>query len=125
LGLVVGSALLYSAVQPRTVYYESRTIYAPAPLPPSVTVYYTPQTVVRSDTIYVAPSEQTVTTIVPVPSLPGSSAGLSAHSNAQPGPGASGAQWWYLCRNPSGYYPHIMECPSGWEKVAPSLPPER
>lgn len=27
--------------------------------------------------------------------------------------------YWYYCRNPEGYYPHVKECPSGWSQVAP------
>lgn len=28
--------------------------------------------------------------------------------------------YWYYCAKPSGYYPHIKECPSGWQQVAPT-----
>ena len=117
-GLVVGSALLYSALQPRTVTYESRTIYAPPP----VTVYYAPAPAVQSYATYAVPAApQTTVTIVPVPVNGYPVQGVEAQgSNTQPGPGASGAQWWYLCRNPAGYYPHITECSVGWEKVAPA-----
>jgi len=27
--------------------------------------------------------------------------------------------YWYYCRDPEGYYPHIKECPGGWLQVAP------
>jgi len=38
--------------------------------------------------------------------------------------------YWYYCPNPSGYYPYIKECPSGWMTVvpqtgAPPTPPTR
>ena len=41
------------------------------------------------------------------------------------------AQSWYYCDRPSGYYPYVTECPSGWRTVpatpgpaaAPSAPP--
>jgi hypothetical protein len=29
---------------------------------------------------------------------------------------------WYHCDNPSGYYPYVKECPSGWQRVAPQPP---
>lgn len=25
--------------------------------------------------------------------------------------------YWYYCKNPSGYYPYVKQCPSGWMKV--------
>jgi hypothetical protein len=34
----------------------------------------------------------------------------------------SGA-WWYYCDAAKGYYPHVRECPSGWQRVAP-VPPK-
>ncbi|HEY8101073.1 MAG TPA: YXWGXW repeat-containing protein [Burkholderiaceae bacterium] len=30
--------------------------------------------------------------------------------------------FWYYCHNPDGYYPHVKECPSGWQKVEPKTP---
>lgn len=30
--------------------------------------------------------------------------------------------YWYLCDNPSGYYPYVKECPAGWRKVVPTPP---
>ena len=32
------------------------------------------------------------------------------------------AQTWYYCDRPSGYYPYIPECSSGW-KAVPATPP--
>ncbi len=32
------------------------------------------------------------------------------------------AQTWYYCDNPSGYYPYVPECSSGW-KAVPATPP--
>ena len=32
-------------------------------------------------------------------------------------------QYWYYCQNPPGYYPSVGECPSGWVRVVPSVPP--
>jgi hypothetical protein len=26
-------------------------------------------------------------------------------------------QYWYYCRDPEGYYPHVAQCPRGWEPV--------
>ena len=27
--------------------------------------------------------------------------------------------YWYYCQSPSGYYPSVKECPTGWLKVPP------
>ncbi|MDR0439622.1 MAG: hypothetical protein LBI59_01360 [Candidatus Accumulibacter sp.] len=27
--------------------------------------------------------------------------------------------YWYYCQSPSGYYPEVQECPTGWVKVPP------
>lgn len=32
--------------------------------------------------------------------------------------------YWYHCDRPDGYYPYIKECPSGWQKVVPTPPPQ-
>lgn len=31
--------------------------------------------------------------------------------------------YWYYCRKPEGYYPHVRKCPEGWMKVVPQLSP--
>lgn len=31
--------------------------------------------------------------------------------------------YWYRCDNPSGYYPDVRECPAGWRRIVPTLPP--
>jgi hypothetical protein len=42
----------------------------------------------------------------------------------QPAPQAEEQQiYWYYCKEPKGYYPYVKQCPSGWMKVVPSLPP--
>jgi hypothetical protein len=30
------------------------------------------------------------------------------------------AGWWYYCAPANGYYPHVKECPSGWQRVPAS-----
>lgn len=30
---------------------------------------------------------------------------------------------WYYCRGAQSYYPYVKECPGGWERVAPTPPP--
>ena len=30
--------------------------------------------------------------------------------------------WWYYCEAARGYYPHVRECPSLWQRV-PAVPP--
>lgn len=39
---------------------------------------------------------------------------------------APGAQFWYFCHNPQGYYPYVRECDVQWQAVAPDSlkPPE-
>ncbi len=32
--------------------------------------------------------------------------------------------FWYYCRNPAGYYPHVPACPEGWAAV-PAVAPRR
>lgn len=114
LGLVLGTAILYSALQPRT-YYAPRVVYAPP-------VYYSSSTtIVQSYPIAGDPVVQTYV-VSPVSNLPASPPVLSGVQNAQPGPGASGEHWWYVCKNPVGYYPNVTECPSGWSKLPPTPP---
>lgn len=31
--------------------------------------------------------------------------------------------YWYFCPASQGYYPHVRECPGGWQRVAPQPPP--
>jgi hypothetical protein len=39
---------------------------------------------------------------------------------------AEGADYWYYCRTPEGFYPYVQRCPNGWMKVAPSsVPPDQ
>jgi hypothetical protein len=42
----------------------------------------------------------------------------SQASSGQP-PG----QYWYYCRESQMYYPHVKDCPSGWQAVAPQPAP--
>lgn len=39
---------------------------------------------------------------------------------------APGAQFWYFCHKPPGYYPYVRECDAQWRAVAPHSvqPPE-
>jgi hypothetical protein len=45
----------------------------------------------------------------------------------QPAPPVAQAQpqtqSWYYCDRPSGYYPYVTECPSGWRTVPATPPP--
>ena len=36
----------------------------------------------------------------------------------------SGSNYWYYCREPAGYYPDVLTCPSAWLQVVPNLPAE-
>lgn len=31
--------------------------------------------------------------------------------------------YWYYCAGTKAYYPHVRECPEGWQQVAPQPPP--
>ncbi|MCX7171356.1 MAG: hypothetical protein NTY41_14020 [Proteobacteria bacterium] len=105
-GFLLGTAILYSAVQqPRTVYYAPPpVVYAPPVYAPvAVQPYYVEPT-------YVSP---------PMVALPPPAPPYAAQSQPTETPGG---QWWYLCKKPAGYYPYVRECPSGWEKVSPTPP---
>ncbi len=39
-------------------------------------------------------------------------------------PSENEAYYWYHCDKPEGYYPYIKACPSGWQKVEPTPPPQ-
>jgi len=54
---------------------------------------------------YEAPPPQPIIVEVPATSQAGSA--------QQPG------QYWYYCSEAQMYYPHVRECPSGWQAVAP------
>lgn len=103
-GFLLGTAILYSALQPRTVYYEPQVVYTPPPYAPATTFvqpYYAEQS-------YVSPP---VVSTPPPPRI------------AQSTPlETAGVAWWYFCKKPAGYYPYIRECPSGWERVSPTPP---
>lgn len=34
----------------------------------------------------------------------------------------SQSNYWYYCRKPEGYYPHVKKCSEGWMKVVPQPP---
>lgn len=71
---------------------------APYYYPPAYPVYSPPVVIERTGpTVYV---EQQPVLSEPIESAP------------QPG-------YWYYCQSAKGYYPHIQECPEGWQKIAP------
>jgi hypothetical protein len=37
----------------------------------------------------------------------------------EPVPQPEKTYYWYYCRDPRGYYPHVKQCPSGWKRIAP------
>ena len=39
------------------------------------------------------------------------------------GPTPQSSAYWYYCSQPRGYYPHVKQCPGGWQPVAPQPPP--
>lgn len=112
LGFVLGTAILYSALEPRTVYYEPQVVYTPP------VYYYPPTTYVQP---YLMPGDPVISPVYIVPPSinPPPSPSVSLGQNIRSGPGVSGEQWWYVCRKPAGYYPNVRECSSGWEKVPP------
>jgi hypothetical protein len=73
--------------------------YGTSYYPPVYSTPYYPQTIVVSPppTVYI---EQSPPQMVQAPS----------------------ASYWYSCASPEGYYPHIKECPGGWQTV-PAVPP--
>ena len=101
--VLLGSAILYSAIQPRPVYYGPPVQYGYGG--PLLGPVVQPATV---ETLYPGAA------VVPVPP----SAPYVVQSTAVTSAGA----WWYFCRKTSGYYPYVRECPDGWEKVSPTPP---
>ena len=97
LGLLFGSALLWSALQPSSTYYPAQPVYSYSP-----PAYYPAPAVV---TQYV----QTPTAWLPPPP-----------ASAAPDSQVSDGQWWYFCGKPKGYYPYVKRCQVGWEKVSPA-----
>ena len=43
---------------------------------------------------------------------------------AQPAAPDAGS-WWYYCNESRAYYPYVRECPSPWQRVAPTPPGSR
>ena len=102
-GFLLGSAIVYSAMQPRTVYYAPQVTYWPnVPVTTIGPAYY-------AEPIYAGPPAASIP-----PPPPGGSQ-VSALS-------LPGSEWWYFCKDPNGYYPYVRECKSGWEKVSPTPP---
>lgn len=105
LWMLAGTALLYNASQPRTVYYN---------VLPQTTTFIT------SQAEYPAPVSQANASLrvdasgIPVRVADDAPAG----TNVVAGPGNLSSGWLYVCRNPVGVHPELQECPSGWEKRA-------
>jgi hypothetical protein len=36
---------------------------------------------------------------------------------------AAPAGEWLYCQGANGYFPYVIECPGGWQRVAPQVPP--
>jgi hypothetical protein len=43
--------------------------------------------------------------------------------DSTPAPAAPQANWWYWCPSSEKYYPYVKECPGGFHRVAPQIPP--
>ena len=107
LGLLAGTALIYQASQPRTVYYNAlpqTTTLVTSQIDYPVTPSYV------STPVLISPQQAQIGLPTHVMDI------APAGSNAVAGPGDSGLQWRYVCRHPAGAYPQVQECPSGWEK---------
>ena len=46
---------------------------------------------------------------------------IQGEGGAQAAP-KSQTNYWYYCRKPEGYYPHVKKCPDGWLQVVPQPP---
>jgi hypothetical protein len=40
-------------------------------------------------------------------------------------PAPDRSAWWYYCGSSQGYYPHVKQCPTGWQRVPPVPPPAK
>ena len=96
-GFLLGTALLFAAVQPQTYY--GPPVYAAPTYGPVVQPYYEPSYAVSNAVLPPPPSA-----VAQVPAV------------------AASGGWWYFCKSPVGYYPYVQQCNSGWEKVSP-VPP--
>lgn len=38
---------------------------------------------------------------------------------------ADAGSWWYYCSESRAYYPYVRDCPSPWQRVAPTPPAAR
>jgi hypothetical protein len=95
----VGVGLYFGIPYPYQ-YYPSPYYYYPYPYP-----YYPPVMVQPSQPpVYIEQGE--------------------AQSVPQQATVAPENYYWYHCDKPEGYYPYIKECPSGWQKVSPTPPPQ-
>lgn len=56
--------------------------------------------------------------VVTVPATP------SVYIERDASPALQTSAYWYYCAQPRGYYPHVKQCPGGWQPVAPQPPPE-
>ena len=37
-------------------------------------------------------------------------------------PALAATPYWYYCANPAGYYPYVLQCASGWQRVPANVP---
>ena len=37
-------------------------------------------------------------------------------------PTEAAPQYWYYCSNPAGYYPYVVQCSAGWQRVPANSP---
>ena len=88
-GVYVGAPVYWGG------YWGPRYYYPPYYYPP----YYYPPTVV---TVPVSPPTYVEQAPVAAPAAPA----------PQPG-------YWYYCAESRAYYPHVNQCPGGWQRVSP------
>ena len=99
-------ARYYPQPEPTYNYGPPQVYYQPEPAP----AYYPRQLAMAQAPAYV---EQSAQVYVPPPPAP---------SYSQQAPASKYNNWWYYCNKPTGYYPYVRQCPTGWQKVSPTPP---
>lgn len=124
-GHVHGSVGIYFGPGPLWPWYGYPPHYYYPPYPP-----YQPMVVVPSTPpVYIERSDvPPVVTVQPPAAAPlPPAAQVPAPAPMPPAvqaPAPAPESYWYYCADPQGYYPYVKSCPLGWQKVAPSVPPQ-
>ncbi|MEK6243386.1 MAG: hypothetical protein AABM33_02710 [Pseudomonadota bacterium] len=102
-----GRALFFAAPLIAASILASRYYYPPSYYYDSPSYYYPPH-------VYYPPTP-------PVYIEQGGSPSYAVPPQSQYQPDSQ--SYWYYCQASRGYYPHVQNCPGGWQRVAPQPSP--